>query len=89
MAKTIAMGQAKWERKMQRAGPNWKAGVSGKEGNYSRGLSESVGAPVSGQVVSAWREGVDATSAEDFQRSVSGKGSTWAENFRRGVTGGG
>ena len=89
MAKTLEQGRAKWARKMQRAGPNWKAGVSGKEGNYSRGLSESVGAPVSGGVVSAWREGVDATSAEDFQRSVSGKDGKWAENFRRGVTGGG
>ena len=89
MAKSLAQGRAKWARKMQRAGPNWKGGVSGKDGAYSRGLSESVGAPVSGGVVSAWREGVDAVSAEDFQRSVSGKDAKWEENFRRGVTGGG
>lgn len=88
MAKTLEQGRAKWQRKMQRAGSNWKSGVSGKGGAYAEGLGASVGGPVSGEIVTAWQQGVDATSADDFQRSVQGKDGKWAENFRRAVMGG-
>lgn len=88
MAKSLEQGRAKWARKMGRAGPNWKAGVSGKSGAYGEGLSQSVGAPVSPAVVSSWQEGVDAVSAEQFQQAVTGKDRKWADGFRRGVTGG-
>lgn len=88
MAKTIEQGRAKWARKMGNAGSTWKAGVSGKDGAYAAGLGDVVGGPVSPQIVAAWRQGVDATSAEDFQRSIQGKENKWADNFRRAVTGG-
>jgi hypothetical protein len=84
VAKTIAQGQAKWERKTGNAGDKWKQAVSGAGGAYARGLAEA-GAPPGPQTVSAWEQGTSAVRAGDFQQAISGKGSKWAENFRRGV----
>ncbi|HUY55344.1 MAG TPA: hypothetical protein VMV23_09330 [Candidatus Nanopelagicaceae bacterium] len=86
MAKSIAQGQAKWERKTANAGDKWKQSVAGAGGRYSQGLSESVGTQVGPQTTSAWEQGVGAVSAGDFNASISGKGSKWAENLRRGVS---
>lgn len=83
---SINTAQAKWERKMQTAGENWKRGVAGAESRYARGVSEFIGAPVAGHVVSAYGQGVGATTAADFQQAVSGKGSKWSENYRRAMT---
>ncbi len=86
MAKSVAQGQAKWERKTANAGDKWKQSVAGAGSRYASGLSESAGAPVGPQTMSSWEQGVGAVSAGDFNASISGKGSKWAENFRRGIS---
>ena len=88
MAKTIGMAQAKYERKTAGAGERWKRGVNGAGSRYAAGESDFLGGPVSGQVVQAWEQGVGAVSADEFGRSVAGKGSKWAENYRRAMMGG-
>jgi hypothetical protein len=86
MAKSLAQGQANWERKTANAGDRWKQGVAGGGARFQKGLSESVGGQVGPQTVGAWESGVNSVSASDFQSSISGKGSKWAENLRRGVS---
>lgn len=81
----IATGQAKWERKTANAGDKWKQATSGAGQRYAQGLANA-GAPPGPQTISAWEQGVGATSASDFQSAISGKGAKWAENFRRGVS---
>ena len=54
MAKTIGQAQAKWERKTQNAGENWKRGTAGRGAAYSRGIQDFLGAAPSGHVVSSW-----------------------------------
>ncbi len=88
MAKTIGMAQAKWERKTAGAGERWKRNTNGAAQRYAQGETEFLGAPVSGSVVQAWEQGVGAVGADEFQRSISGKGGKWAENYRRSMTGG-
>jgi hypothetical protein len=76
---TIQSAQAKWERKMENAGPKWKAGVSGKSDAYARGMA-AFGAPVGPLHRSAWESGV--ASVTDFSSFVRGKGAKWAEKLR-------
>lgn len=85
MAKSIAQGQSNWERKTQAAGARWKAGTQGAEDRWAAGLSEA-GAPPGPLTRAAYSSGIGSVSADDFQRSISGKGSKWAENFRRGIS---
>lgn len=86
MAKSLAQGTSKWERKTANVGDKWKQGVTGAGSRYAQGLSESAGSPVGPMTLSAWEQGVGAVSASDFNASISGKGSKWAENFRRGIS---
>lgn len=86
MAKTLDMARVKWERKTANAGSNWKRGVQGQGGAFQRGLAEFLGATPRADIVSSWESGVGAVSAEDFQRSISGKGGKYAENLRRALT---
>lgn len=85
MAKTLAYAQAKWERKTAGAGDKWKAGVSGKEGEYAKGVAEVAGSCGS-QTRASWAAGVGAVSAADFNAAISGKGAKWAEHYRSGVS---
>lgn len=82
---TIDMGQRKWERKMANAGERWKAGTAGATQRWAAGL-QAAGAAPGPLTTQAYEAGLSATSASDFQASVSGKGSKWAENFRRGIS---
>jgi len=86
MAKTLADAQKKWEEKTANAGANWKAAVQGKGPAYAKGVSDFVGAPVAGSIVSAYERGIARTSATAFQKSISGRGSKWAENYRNKMT---
>jgi len=85
MAKSIASGQAKWEAKTANAGDKWKASLAGAESRWAQGLSEA-GAPPGPLTTQAYSSGISRVSAQDFQASISGKGSRWAENFRRGIS---
>lgn len=86
MAKSLAQGQAKWERKTANAGDKWKAATNGAAGTWAAGVSESAGGPVGPMTRAAYEQGVGAVSAQDFNSSISGKGSKWAENYRRGIS---
>lgn len=78
--------QAKWERKTANAGAKWKAMVEGKGQEYAEGLSRSLeGASVGPMTRAAWEEGIRETSAEDFQRSIAGKGRKYIENLKRAI----
>ena len=83
---TLQSAQAKWERKTANAGPKWKAATTAKGSEYSAGVQRFLGVAPSAAVVAAYEQGIAAVSAEDFQRSISGKGTKWAENTRRGFT---
>lgn len=84
----IELAQKKWERKMATAGPRWKAGVTGKESSFCRGIAEFLGVGTCNpERASAYREGVAAVSAEDFQAAVAGKGSKWAARYREKMAG--
>lgn len=80
---TLQQAQQKWERSTANAGSRWKAGVTGKEQAYCRGLA-AMG--VNEQACLAgvgrdWSQGTAAVSAQDFQANISGKGSKWAQNW--------
>ena len=82
MAKTIAMAEAKWARKMATAGAKWKANVTGKGPEYCSGVAKFIGAGTCDSAKqTAWTEGVDAVSAVEFQTSVAGKGPEWRAKY--------
>jgi len=86
MAKTLAQGQAKWERRTANAGEKWKAATNGAVGRWAAGVAESAGGSVGPMTRAAYEQGVGAVSASDFNQAISGKGSKWATNYRDGVS---
>jgi hypothetical protein len=81
----LGMAQAKWERKMANIGGKWANATHNKGSDYCAGLSEFIGAPVSGSICEAYNQGVNAVSATAYQSSVAGKGAKWAQNYVRGI----
>jgi len=77
----IDISAKKWDRKMERAGPIWKAHVTDKSEAYRKGLETFMGESVNPLRVEAWKAGVDAVSAEDFAEAVRGKGAKWKRRF--------
>jgi hypothetical protein len=76
----------KWERKTAQAGAKWKAAVSNGRSPCQR-LREEYGIQ-NCNIDQAWRAGVDAVTAGDFQSAISGKGPKWMENYVRGLASG-
>lgn len=87
MAATLQEAQAKWERKTQGAGERWKAGVSGKEAEYCRGLAKFgvSEAECLAKIGRRWSAGVGAVSPSGFQAAIAGKGAKWASGFQAGL----
>lgn len=80
---TIELAMKKWARKMARAGPRWKRGVTDKVTAFAKRMAEFLGLPdISEEKKAAWKEGVEAVTAEDFQKAVKGKESKWAERLK-------
>jgi len=83
---TIETAKKKWARKVK--GDKWKKGVTGKETDYCKGVAEFLGVRTCNPERSAaWREGVDAVSAADFDKAVSGKEEKWASKYREKMAG--
>jgi len=83
-APTPQAAQDKWERKTSGAGDKWKANT--QDGDYAGGVADFWGmSPGEVGASSAWSEGVDATSAGDFDSAVQGKGDKWRRNTERGL----
>jgi hypothetical protein len=79
----LEIAKKKWARKMERAGPRWKKGVTDKSSEYAKRMAEFLGIPsISGEKVEAYRSGVGAVTAEDFASAVRGKETKWAEKLR-------
>jgi len=86
MAK-IDLAAEKWARKMARAGPKWKSGVTGKESAFCRGVAEFIGVGTCDPAVSsAYAQGVGAVSAEEFQSAVAGKETKWKQKYIEAMT---
>jgi len=64
------------------SGKNWKAGVTGKGGDFCEGVAEFLGVKsCNPETAKAWTEGVEGVSVEDFNAAVKGKGSKWARRY--------
>jgi hypothetical protein len=79
----LEAGQRKWERKTANAGSKWKGRVSAEK--TAAGL-RAIGVTPGPSYMAALSAGLSATSADDFQKSISGKGTKWRENFVSGVS---
>lgn len=76
----------KWARKV--SGSAWKEGVKGKDSAYCQGVADFLGvSSCSADKKSAWSSGVEAVSASDFDRAVSGKEDKWLRNYREEMAG--
>lgn len=84
--RSLQSAEQKWTRKTQNAGQKWKADVSSGE-TPCAGLRQEYGISDC-NIDPAWRQGVDAVSASDFQASVNGKGPKWLNNYLRGIAAG-
>lgn len=79
----LEQGQRKWERKTAGAGGKWKSRVSAEK--TAAGL-RAIGVTPGPEYMAALSAGLSATSADDFQKSISGKGNKWRENYQSGVS---
>ncbi len=84
MARSLQGAEQKWVRKTANAGEKWKADVSSGE-TPCAGLRQEYGVS-NCNIDNAWRQGVDAVSASDFQASIQGKGGKWLQNYLRGLS---
>jgi len=85
MAK-VELAKKKWERKVK--GDKWKKGVTGKEDEFCRGVAEFLGVPTCNpDRMTAFREGVDAVTASDFDAAVKGKEEKWARRYKEKMAG--
>jgi len=84
---TLELAKKKWERKMEKAGPRWKEGVTDKQSAYAEGVARFLGvSPAEIGKDDDWQEGVNAVSAEDFAAAVRGKGDKWARRLKEALT---
>lgn len=81
-----ALSGAKWARKTANAGPKWKEATSSGE-TPCGGLRQEYGVS-NCNIDPAWRSGVDAVTAGDFQASIQGKEQKWLSNYLRGIAAG-
>lgn len=83
---TPELAKKKWRRKVK--GEKWKRGVTGKEDEFCKGVAEFLGVPTCNpEVLQAYREGINAVSAADFDRAVSGKEEKWLQRYREKMAG--
>jgi hypothetical protein len=77
----IELAKRKWARKVK--GEKWKRGVTGKESDYCKGVAEFLGVGTCNpERLQAYREGIAAVSADDFDAAVRGKEEKWADRYR-------
>jgi len=83
---TLETAKKKWARKVK--GEKWKAGVTGKEDAFCKGIAEFLGTGTCNpEVMANYREGVAAVSAADFDAAVRGKEEKWARRYREKMAG--
>lgn len=86
MSPTIETAKKKWALKVK--GDKWKRGVTGRGSDYCHGVAEFLGVGTCNPAMqTAYTSGVDAVTASDFDRAISGKETKWAENYRRKMAG--
>jgi hypothetical protein len=82
----IELAKKKWARKV--TGEKWKRGVTGKESDYCKGVAEFLGVGTCNpEKLAAYREGIAAVSAADFDAAVRGKQEKWATRYREAMAG--
>lgn len=76
-----------WESKAEGKGNKWKQNTQGSRDEYEQGVAEYLGVSEAEIATgSTWEQQVDRVSADEFNRSVQGKGQKWADNYTRGMT---
>lgn len=80
---------AVWENHMKHAGEKWKEDSGASVEAYKEGISEAFGSDEEKieEMARKWREGIEDTSAEEFESSIEGEGSDWLINLYESVTG--
>ncbi|MEM4977394.1 MAG: hypothetical protein QXT64_08730, partial [Desulfurococcaceae archaeon] len=82
----VELAKKKWARKVK--GEKWKQGVTGKETAYCKGVAEFLGVKTCNpDRLTAYREGVAAVSAADFDAAVRGKEEKWFERYKEKMAG--
>jgi hypothetical protein len=79
---TPESAKKKWERKLARAAPRWKAAISPEK--YAKGMAD-FGIVVGPETLENYKEGIAAVTAEDFQAAVRGKGDKWLAKLKEGL----
>lgn len=81
MVKSIDYAQGKWERKTSGKGAVWKERTMASVDLACRNFSAFVGKAVP-RWCDAYRAGVAAVSAGDFEAAIRGKGALWGAKMR-------
>jgi len=80
----VALAKSKWARKVK--GSAWKAGVSGKEAEFCKGVAEFLGVGTCKSMRAAnYAAGTGAVTAGDFDSAVSGKQDRWERRYREAM----
>lgn len=84
---TLKLAKEKYARKTKVMGPNWKAGVTGKEGLYGKGMAGFLGIPkIRDSRITAFKDGTDDVSAADFTDAVKGKEEVWGRRLAEAMS---
>jgi hypothetical protein len=84
---TISIAKEKWARKTADAGRKWKAGVTGKEDEYAKGIGLFAGVSAGSTMRSNYAKGVGAVSESQFAEAVRGKQDKWASRLAEAISG--
>jgi hypothetical protein len=83
---TVETAKKKWKLKVK--GERWKRGVTGKGSEYCKGIADFLGVSTcKAERQSAYTAGVEAVSAADFDKAVSGKEEKWERRYREKMAG--
>lgn len=79
---TLQSAKEKYARKMATAASNWNAAKPRMSSNWSSGMSQFLGSPVSGARTAAYQAGINSANYR------GGDPDKWERNFRAAMTGG-
>jgi len=86
----LATAKEKYRRKMtvEKRGDVWKKMVTDKSDEYCKGVARFLGvATCAPERASAFKAGVDAITAADFNAAVEGKEEKWAARYKEKMAG--
>lgn len=81
MVKSIEYAQRKWERKTAGKGATWKSRTEASIDLACKNFAAFIG-KATPKWCEAYRSGVGAVSAGDFEAAIRGKGAKWGAKMR-------